>query len=71
MDTEHKNYKWYLRWSLNEKGRCRHVKDILKDAKPIGVVELDKDHRYDIYSCKTCGYIYCGRLPLKYYLEKA
>ena len=76
MDTEHKKLvrfrmKWYDRWKLNERGRCGHVKDILKDGEAIGAIELDNEDRYEIFKCKTCGYIYCGRVPLKYYLEKA
>jgi len=70
MNALHKKIKWFERWKLNEKGRCNHVKDILEDAEPIGAIELDKDNRYEIFSCKTCGYIYCGRVPLKYFLKK-
>lgn len=71
MNAAHKKIKWFERWDLNEKGSCKHIRDILKDAEPIGVIELDKDQRWEIFSCKVCGCIYCGRVPLKYFLEKA
>jgi len=53
------------KFELNEKGRCFHVKDVLKDANFLGRVA-----GYEIFQCKICGYIYCGRLPLQYFLKK-
>jgi len=73
MDDKHSKKEWWKRWDLDERGRCKHVKDILKDAEPIGIIGIDKDShlpsRWEIFRCKTCGYIYCGRLPLKYLLK--
>ena len=73
MDDKHKKMKWWQRWNLTKNGRCEHVKDILKDAEPIGIIELEigkfGSSRWEVFKCKTCGYIYCGRLPLKYFLK--
>lgn len=57
-------------FNLDEKGHCGHVKDIVTDTKLLGAMKLAHDIGYEILQCKTCGYIYCGRLPLKYFLEK-
>ena len=70
MSAKKKKVYWF---KLDSEGHCGHVKDVIdpKQAKLLGAVGRSKGEiPYEIFQCRVCGYIYCGRLPISYYIEQ-